>query len=78
MDERWRAPETSVRLRICGRTNWRRQYHYSDVLATSRRVGDFHIVLIHTKYNKKKKDTQIFKPQEESKDPKVDEAMEVR
>jgi hypothetical protein len=24
---------------------------------------------------KKKKDTQIFKPQEESKDPKVDEAM---
>jgi len=25
---------------------------------------------------KKKKDTQIFKPQEESKDPKVDEAMD--
>ena len=24
----------------------------------------------------KKKDTQIFKPQEESKDPKVDEAMD--
>ena len=25
---------------------------------------------------KKKKDAQIFKPQEESKDPKVDEAMD--
>ena len=25
---------------------------------------------------KKKKDTQIFKPQEESKDPKVDEAID--
>ena len=25
---------------------------------------------------KKKEDTQIFKPQEESKDPKVDEAMD--
>ncbi len=25
---------------------------------------------------KKNKDTQIFKPQEESKDPKVDEAMD--
>ena len=26
-------------------------------------------------HSAKKKDTQIFKPQEESKDPKVDEAM---
>ena len=27
-------------------------------------------------HSAKKKDTQLFKPQEESKDPKVDEAMD--